>query len=138
MKLAGLQQSVPSSGPAAKGSLDVVHHDHHRESIEEAEHETDDMLCISEAKERNERSRHSSQENRSHEGPGHSTWKGEVIVCAAQPLVDVGDGQSVDEHIVSCLDVERLLHLGIRRNPEMEDNEKRNEDARDIQIWRLY
>lgn len=53
------------------------------------------------------------QHHRANKGARYSTWKGEVVVGAGQPVVDVRGWRPIDKHIVSGLDVEGFLDFGI-------------------------
>lgn len=51
-----------------------------------------------------------------------------MVVTRGQLLVNAGEGSAIDQDIVCGLDVERLLHLGVRSCPKVDEYHKRDEE----------
>lgn len=62
------------------------------------------------------------QQHGADEGPGNGPRESEVIICTGQFPVDVGCWCPVHEHIMSCLNGEGLLYLGIGSDNKMKQN----------------
>lgn len=55
----------------------------------------------------------SSQKHRTYKGARDGPWKGEVVISAGQSVVDVRCWHAVDQHIMSCLDIEGFFDLSV-------------------------
>lgn len=69
--------------------------------------------------ERNDRLAQTREEDRANKGPRHRSRKAEVVICLPEALMDVGRRGAVDENVVYCLQIERLLDLCVRGNQDM-------------------
>lgn len=60
------------------------------------------------------------EEQGTEKGAGHGAGEGEVIIRVQEALVNILGWGPVDEDIVGCLQVERLLDLCVGRREEVE------------------
>lgn len=82
-------------------------------SIEQTEQGASNELSMLESSNSHQGLAECCCEERTYECPGHSTREGEVIIAGGELLVDIGQGGTIDQDIVSSLDVERLLDFGV-------------------------
>lgn len=69
------------------------------------------------------------QHHGAHEGARDGAREGEVVISGRELLMNVGRRHAVDQNIMSCLDVEGLLNLGVRGNDEVSQNEAGDEEG---------
>lgn len=94
----------------------------------------DHELCMPEAKESHDGLTEGGEEQRAYEGSRHGTRKGDMVV-AGEFLWDVLGWCTIDKDIMCGLNVEGLLHLGIRCNNEVEEDDSHHEQIK-ADVWR--
>jgi len=70
----------------------------------------------------------SGEENRAHEGPRHSTGESEMIIRTRELAIYIICWCPIYQHIVCCLDVERLLDLCVWRNNKVDQDQRRKQE----------
>lgn len=78
------------------------------------------------AHERNERLAHAGEQHGTREGPRHGAGEGEVVIRGGDALDGIvaaaaEERQAVDEDVVSRLEVEGLLYLGVGGGEEVDE-----------------
>ena len=131
MKLACLQDHIPSAHIPTVSSLytDFVLQQSIR--IEQAQDSSNHILCIFGAHKRHYGSRDEGEKQGSEESARHGARELEVVIVSAESLGDVSERRAIDQDVVSGLDVERLLDFRKGGDEQMEEDQSGNEEVQE-------
>lgn len=127
MELADLQHHVPPSHGKTTSIVKLSPKEEEGVGIEPSKKGTHDKLAVPVAEERRKWPGDTCEQHGADEGPGHGSGERKVVVACGQLLVDAGEGSSIDQDIVCCLDVEGFLHLGVGSCPKVDEYHQRDE-----------
>lgn len=126
MELADLQHHVPSSHGRSTSVVKLSPEEQEGVGIEPAKEGTNDELAVPVAEQCCKRPGDACEQHGADEGPGNGSGERKVVVAGGQLLVDAGERSAIDQDIMSCLDVEGFLHLGVRCCPEVDEYHQRD------------
>lgn len=96
-------------------------------SIDDGQEETDNELSPVGAADGNKWLGNASKQDRAHKSTRNSTRESEVIVCRCEGVGHIPKRRPICEDIVNSLYIERLFHLGVRRNAQVKHENYRYE-----------